>query len=502
MPPAILPTVLCVDDEPDNRRSMAIILQREGYRVLQAEDGRAALDAVRDADLVVLDVGLPDVNGFDVCRKIKSNPLTALVPVILLSGHFTRGRDKAEGLEGGGDVYMTKPIDPPELTSQIKALLRIRETELTLQQQAQIIDQIHDAVFATDLAGRIVRWNEGACRIFGYVAGEALGQPLGEVFVSDGVPGFDEILAQVTANDPPGKRSVEFEHRGRRKSGDPVDVHSSFALLRDRHGQPSGIVAYSMDISLRKRLEEQVREMQRLEAVAKLAGGVAHQFNNLLTVVMGFAELAMSNLPPTDPRRVMMHEIKVAGERAASLTQQLLAFGRRQFLHPTVLDLNALLTGLAEPLQETVGPDVNIVFNLDPALGRITADAGQVHQIILNLAKNARQAMPSGGTLTVETRDALLQAGDERFGPDLKPGDYVVLTVRDTGAGMDAETQSRIFEPFFTTRDIAEATGLGLAVTYGVVKQSGGQIAVESTVGAGSAFYVFLPTSRDDTSSS
>jgi len=413
-----------------------------------------------------------------------------LVPVILLSGHFTRGEDKAEGLEGGGDVYFTKPVDPLELLGQIKALRRIREAELVLQQQAKIIDQIHDSVIVTDLAGRVTRWNKGAERIFGYTAAEMLERHVAVLYPpGEGEQAFRDILTALRE-----KGSLEREKHVRRKSGEDIFVHTSFALLHDGHGEAIGIVGNSIDLTERRRLEEQIRQAQRMEAVGQLAGGLAHDFNNLMTVVTGFAEIVLESLPPGNPQRPLVQEIKKAGDRTARLTQQLLAFSRKQMLQFQVLDLNALVRDMQQTLQQTVGLGVSVALHLDSQLGHVKLDPGQFRQAILNLAAHARDAMPNGGDLTVATRNIELGEGNASPHPEVEPGSYALLTISDTGVGMDAATSARIFEPFFTTdREVAGNRGLGLATAYGIVKQSGGHLEVESKVGAGETFKVYLP---------
>ena len=482
-------TVLCVDDNADNRHSLAFLLRYEGYQVLEAGTGSEGLALAKGADLVLLDVRLPDLSGFEVCLRIKADAATTLVPVILMSGHFTRSEHKAEGLEGGGDVYFTKPIEPRELLAQVKAMLRIRQTELALLQQATIIDQIHDAVIGTDLVGRVTRWNKGAERLFGYTAEEMRGRHVALLYPpGEGEDAFVQVLAALREC-----RGLEREKRVRRKSGEEFYVHSSLSLLHDGRGKASGVVKLSLDITEKRRLEEQFRQAQRMEAVAQLAGGLAHDFNNLMTVVNGFAGILLGNLPPDDSQRVMVQEIKRAGERAASLTQQLLAFSRKQILQLKVLDLNELVGEMEKALRRATG-GVTVMIRPASDLGRVKADPAQMRQALLNLAANAGEAMPGGGTLTVETRNVDLGEDYAKTCPEVRPGPYVLLAVSDTGGGMTEEVKARVFEPFFTTKPEGEGHGgLGLASVYGVVKQSGGHIEVESTVGAGTTFKVYLP---------
>jgi PAS domain S-box-containing protein len=248
-----------------------------------------------------------------------------------------------------------------------------------------------------------------------------------------------------------------------------------------------------VDVTQQKHLEEQFSQAQKMEAVGRLAGGVAHDFNNLLTAVMGYSQMLLLRLGPQDPARELVAEIHKAGERAAGVTRQLLAFSRKSVLRPTVVNVNDVITGMQKMLCTLIGEDVELTTLLDPVLGPVRADVGQLEQVVINLAVNARDAMPEGGRLTVETANEELGEAFAQLHPEVQPGPYVLLTVRDTGHGMDAVTRERLFEPFFTTKETGKGTGLGLATVYGIVKQTGGHIAVFSEPGRGTTFRVYLP---------
>jgi signal transduction histidine kinase/CheY-like chemotaxis protein len=277
------------------------------------------------------------------------------------------------------------------------------------------------------------------------------------------------------------------------KDGKPLDVALTVSPIRDERGQVIETSTVAHDLSQRRHLEDQLLQAQRIEAIGMLAGGVAHDFNNLLTIINGYSELLQRTLPPDVPGQDMVREILRSGERAASLTRQLLAFSRRQKLQPVPLDLNLLVTELERLLRRLIGEDIELVTVLDPELGRILADPGQIEQVIMNLVVNARDAMPTGGTLTLETKAVELDAAGAPSRTEIKPGRYATLAVSDTGCGMDAETQARIFEPFFTTKNTGKGTGLGLSMVYGIVKHCGGLIQVCSEVGLGTTFKVFFP---------
>src|SRR5581483_7414360 len=280
----------------------------------------------------------------------------------------------------------------------------------------------------------------------------------------------------------------------RRKDGTLYTEAMTVTPVRDAQGAISHFIAIKEDITSRKQLEEQLWRAQKMEAVGRLAGGVAHDFNNLLTVIRGYADILSNSLPKKDASlRASVDEILKASERAASLTRQLLAFSRQQVLAPKVLDLNHVVGGVEKMLRRLIGEDIELVTTLQPDLGPVRADPGQIEQVLVNLAVNSRDAMPQGGRLSIETRNVDLDGRSPDPEVVVKPGPYVEIRVQDTGCGMDEETQSRIFEPFFTTKEKGKGTGLGLATVYGIVKQSGGYIWVSSEPGHGTTFRIHLP---------
>jgi len=291
-----------------------------------------------------------------------------------------------------------------------------------------------------------------------------------------------------------------LEYRIRHKNGEWRTLESTASVVQNEKGVGEWLVIVNRDITGRKRAEEelkeseqQFRQAQKMEAVGRLSGGIAHDFNNLLSVIIGYAdELDPSNGEPDKLRR-NAEQIKKAALRAASLTRQLLAFSRQQVLQPSIFELNSVVTELAEMLQRLIGADIELTLALDPAIGRVKADQSQLDQVIVNLVVNARDAMPNGGKLTIETTNAEITEKDPARLPFVQPGSYVQLVVTDTGTGMDAETQAHIFEPFFTTKEMGKGTGLGLSTVYGIVKQSGGYILVQSEIGKGTSFRIFLP---------
>ncbi len=286
---------------------------------------------------------------------------------------------------------------------------------------------------------------------------------------------------------------TDLEYRIIARDGAIHWVHDKGRFVTDDQGKRVGWQGVLLDITENKRLEEQLRQSHKLESVGQLAGGIAHDFNNMLTVINGYSELALRKLEDDNPLRRNIEEIKKAAMRSALLTRQLLAFSRRQVLQPIVLDLNEVVIDMIKLLQRLIGENVELVTALKCKTGRVSADLGQLSQIIINLAVNASDAMLQGGTLTIETADVFFEPDDARQKVGILPGAYIMLAVCDTGSGMDDEIQKHMFDPFFTTKEVGKGTGLGLATVYGIVKQSGGNIEVDSKVGAGTTFRIYLP---------
>jgi two-component system cell cycle sensor histidine kinase/response regulator CckA len=294
------------------------------------------------------------------------------------------------------------------------------------------------------------------------------------------------------------------EYRFRRNDGEWRTLESTRSPVRNHRGEIEKVVIVSRDISERRQAEEllrrrdeQLRQSQKMEAIGRLSGGIAHDFNNLLGVIIGYSESIEQRLTPNDPLRKSAEEIRKAGERAASLTHQLLAFSRQRVMQPQILDLNALVNDMGKMLKRLIGMHIEITTNLAMELDRVKAEQSQIEQVIVNLVVNARDAMPEGGKLQIETSNFEVNEKFASSFPFLQPGPYVLLTVTDTGIGMDDNTRRHIFEPFFTTKGPGRGTGLGLATVYGVVKQSGGSVVVDSEPGKGSTFKIFLPQTQE-----
>jgi len=748
--------ILNVNDSDAIREAVNLFLRQAGFEVIEAATGMEALRLAKEnPDLVVLDVNLPDINGFEVCRRIRADPATSSIPVLHLSATYVDDRSRAKGLEEGADAYLTHPVEPPVLVATVRALLRMRRAEAvvrTAERQWQAtFDAIGAGVSLLDMEGRILQSNRASGRLLGKPLSEIVGRAYWEVmygaeepiegcpvvrmwqsqhrettvlpmngrwievsvdpladesgdlvgavyvmsditerrraevalrrqneelnearqaveaerrryqalfeFAPDGYlvtdtrgiireanraaaallgtpqnllagkplttylhekdrrmlhallmsfqGGVDTrslglevllhspdgsplpaVLTVATARDRNGelvalrwllrdtaeqkraeealresegryrslvetspdgisltdldgtilfcnrqnaellglestaeaqgrntfdfivpedqqgarenwKKALEVgsiknaEHIFLRGDGEIFAGELNASLVSDADGMPKSFIVMLRDITDRKRLEQQVRQATKMDAIGRLAGGVAHDFNNQLTAILGYTELILRKIEPDDPLRKTVEEIRKAGERSAALTHQLLAFSRRQILEPAVLDLNVVIADMHLMLQRLIGEDIALITIPDDNLGLMKADLSQMEQIIMNLVVNARESMPDGGKLTVETTNSTLDAQYCEQHTGAKPGEYVTLVISDTGAGMSEEVQSHLFEPFFTTKD--KGTGLGLATVYGIIKQHGGSIWCYSEEGQGTTFKVHLP---------
>ena len=371
-----------------------------------------------------------------------------------------------------------------ERTAALEAL-QTAETALVESERAfrSTFDDAPLGIAQVSVDGKWIRVNRHLESVLGWNADELAGQSLFDVFHPDGVPGD-----LITAADQPGNR----EERVRRKDGQFVWVRLTISPVRTSSGDPRHLIVILEDVSERRRLEERLRESEKLEAIGRLAGGVAHDFNNLLTAIIGYAQLVADSLDPDDPKADDVDEIIKAAERSAALTGQLLAFSRKQVLIPAIIDVNTLVRDTSVLLRRVIGEHIDLITTLAPDLDPVSADRTQLEQIVINLAANARDAMPSGGRLTIETSNTTIEAADLTDQTSDR-GRYVRLAVSDTGVGMDEETKLRVFEPFFTTKEQGRGTGLGLATVYGIVKQSGGFIGVHSEPQQGATFTVYLP---------
>lgn len=370
--------------------------------------------------------------------------------------------------------------------SQAKTLAVQRDE---LRFQANLLALMGEAVLAIDNRGTVTYWNSAAERLFGFQADELIGR---SILIIAGTPEGQELAARDLERIARGEGNTG-ERMLRRRSGELFPATVVETILVDADGAPTGVLSVISDLSERKLMEQQLAQARRLESIGRLAGGVAHDFNNMLTVIGGHAALVRESLEAQDPLQEDIGAIVHAADRAAALTHQLLAFGRGQSISPQPTDLNQLVAALTPLLKRLISESITLELELAAQLPLVRIDSGQIEQVLMNLSANARDAMPHGGFLTITTAEIVLRTVDPQAHPGVPPGAYVLLTVGDTGVGMPPEVQQRAFEPFFTTKDVGTGSGLGLAICYGIVRQHEGYITLTSVPTQGTTMHIYLP---------
>jgi PAS domain S-box-containing protein len=388
-------------------------------------------------------------------------------------------------------------------------LVKISPLFISMQESRDFFQQRYDlilnsageGIFGLDLNGRVSFVNPTAARLTGYDSRELIGRNIHEMLhhtKADGTPHPQEECP-IYAALKKGETRIKDNDLFWRKDGSSFPVDYAATPIGPGDGSSSvGAVVVFRDVTERLSLQNQFLQAQKMEAIGNLAGGIAHDFNNLLAAIMGYAEIIMMDFPANQPYHPYLQEIVKVANRGASLTRQLLAFSRKQIMQPRVFNLNEVVAEMDAMLRRLIGEDIDLVTILSPELEGVQADPAQIEQVIMNLAVNARDAMPTGGKLTIETANVHLDEAYAQAHHAVVPGLYVMLAMSDSGSGMDAETKSRIFEPFFTTKELGKGTGLGLATVYGIVKQSGGNIWIYSEVGQGTTFKIYLPRVAGD----
>ncbi|MCU1229417.1 MAG: Blue-light-activated protein [Acidobacteria bacterium] len=495
------PRILIVEDETIVAMDIAMTLRRLGYDVVgMAGSGADAVDSARrlSPDLVLMDIRIRGaMDGIEAATAIQRERPT---PIVFLTAHAdadTVERAKSASPHG----YLVKPFDERALHRAVEIALRRAETdkgahEETLDALWQseesfrlLVNAVKDyALFMIDLQFRIVSWNPGAERMTGFQAAEVIGQPVSMLRPPNSdARELDGLFEEIRRNG-----GAKWEDRGIRKDGSQYVPHVYCAPMVDRKGEVIGYVSIMRDITEQLKLEAQLAQTQRLESLGQLAGGVAHDFNNMLMVIFSRCEILLRTLKEKDERRYVSDILKAAGKNRA-LTQQLLGAARRQVLDPEVVDVNEVVTSAIQLLTSTIGEHITISTQLQQPAWNVLADPGKLHQVLINLAINARDAMPESGVLTIETRNVHLDASYVRQHVGVTVGDYVTLVISDTGSGIAPEIRDRIYDPFFTTKEAGRGTGLGLAVVRGIVEQTGGRIWVYSEEGRGTTFRILLP---------
>ncbi len=512
--------IVLADDNADLRAYIARLLSSRGYEVEAVPDGEAALAAVRAArpDLIVTDVMMPRLDGFALLQAVRADPALRDLPIVLLSARAGE-EAKVEGFASGADDYLVKPFSSRELLARVAANLQTaklrRETNAALAESEarfrNMADHAPMMMWVTDPRGRCTYANRAWTAFTGQSEEDVLGFGWIEAIHPD-----DRAEAQrvfLAANAAHGRFSTEY--RLRRADGVWRWALNGAAPRFGSDGAFLGYVGSIIDITERRdveaaleqrvaeeiaargEVEEALRQAQKMEAVGQLTGGIAHDFNNLLTIItgnIGITSRALDAAGIDDPRarRALDSALKGA-ERAASLTHRLLAFSRRQPLSPKPTDVDKLVSGMSDLVHRALGETIALEVVTSPGLWRVEVDPNQLESALLNLAVNARDAMPHGGRLTIETANALLDDAYAAANAEAAPGQYVLVAVTDTGEGMKRETLARVFEPFFTTKDVGKGTGLGLSMVYGFTKQSGGHVKVYSEPGEGTTVKVYLP---------
>ena len=485
--------ILLLEDNDADAELVEVELRRAGLdftarRVVTRPDFERALREFHP-DIIVSDHELPQFSG--VAALELAGALAPHAPFILLTGSLDE-ETAVEYMKAGAADYILKGR-LTRLGPAVRGALERERMKRQLREREEyfksLIEQAMDIIAVLDADGAVRYASPSVLPLLGYGAEELVGQHIFDLVHPDDVGPALRMFAEGVATGQ-GGRLLELQVR--HKDGTYRSLEAIGRYLLD-DPVVRGVVINARDVTERRSLERQLLQAQKMEAVGRLAGGIAHDFNNVLTAILGYVDLLLDGLPTLSPLRPDIEEIRTAAERAAGLTRQLLAFSRKQVRQMRTLDLNELLTDIHKLLRRLLREDIDMVTKLHPRLGAVRADSGQLEQVVVNLAVNARDAMPGGGRLTIETRNAELDEAYTREHVPVRPGRYVMFALSDTGTGMSPETMAHVFEPFFTTKEAGKGTGLGLATVYGIVKQSGGYVWCYSELGHGTTFTVYLP---------
>jgi two-component system cell cycle sensor histidine kinase/response regulator CckA len=499
MSTTLLERLLLVEDNPGDARLLREMFKEQGSHNTEVTHVESVTEAEkhlagREFDIILLDLGLPDAEGLGAVRRARA--AAPRVPLVVLTGLDDESLAVQALQEGAQDYLVKGQIESRGLLRALRYAVERKNMEEALflekerlRLQSAALEATADGVMITERDGSITWVNPAFSRITGFSAKEATGRK--PSILRSGKHDdlfYDEMWKTILAG-----QVWDGELTNMRKDGQLYLEAQTITPVRDARGEISHFVAVKRDVSNRRRFEEELRQSQKMEAVGRLAGGVAHDFNNILGVIMGYGEIVKRRMDAADPLQGKVAEILKAAVSAADLTRQLLAFSRKQILQPRVLDLNLVVADMDKMLRRLIGEDIELKTSLREPLGSVRADPGQIEQVLMNLVVNARDAMPGAGSLLIETAAVDLDASSLTLHPGARPGPHVLLAVSDTGEGMDKETVSRIFEPFFTTKALGKGTGLGLSTVYGIVEQSGGHVDVYSEKGLGTTFKVYLP---------
>ncbi|MFH1059030.1 MAG: response regulator [Pseudomonadota bacterium] len=545
--------LLVVDDQEANRYLLEVLLKGHGHAVVTASTGIEALDLARQnpPEVIITDILMPEMDGFTLCRAWKKDPALADIPLIFYTATYTDPKDEKLAMSLGAERFIIKPTEPDRFMEILEEvleehrqgrlasasphieeegvflkeynqalvhkledkLLQLEEANERLSQEVEerkrterelarseakyrtLMEAVADPIIVYDRNGQVLYINQAFTRVFAWNATEVLGQAL-----ELAAPGEGDDTRQRLAEALAGQPCYGCEGRCLTNDRQLVDVSLSAACFRDDKDIIQGIVVCLQDISQKKeaereqeKLRAQLIQSQKMEALGTLAGGIAHDFNNLLAVITGFSDLALQNLRDHESVSQYLQQVIKAGEHAKDLVKKILTFGRRTAMEMQPLDLNLEVGQAIHLLERTLPKMISVQTNLAPDLQPICGDANELLQILLNLATNAKDAMPQGGRLVIETSNVNIDEGPSASYLKLPAGDYVLLQVSDTGIGMNAEVREQIFDPFYTTKEPGKGTGLGLSTTYGIVKSHGGHISCYSEPGQGTTFKIILP---------
>ncbi len=546
--------ILAIDDNQDNLITLKALLKDIFPEVLAltASSGQEGLElaAAEDPDVILLDIVMPGMDGFEMCRKLKADGKLCDIPVIFITALKGHKDSRIRALECGAEAFLSKPVDEIELTAQIRAMMKIRNANIEKRNEkgrlSSLLESQNLELIKTNLAAlnlledlrkeneerkksedrliklaeqsRTVTWevdshglytylSEMCEKVFGYSPDEMIGRMhFYDLHPESGREEFKKAAFAVFAQK--GKFH-NLENPGETKDGRQLWLSSNGIPILNADGTLFGYRGADIDITVLKHaetekdeLESLLRQSQKMEAVGQLAGGISHDFNNLLSIINGYSQMLLDDKLLKESQRSKLEEIMRAGDLATSLTRQLLVFSRRQSMESRIIDLNETVSVMNKMLRRIIMENIKMVIELQPHLWHVKVDPGQIEQLIMNLLVNARDAMPEGGKLTIKTENVVIDGSARHAHPaGVKPGSYVMLSVSDTGCGMDDNVKQHIFEPFFTTKETGKGTGLGLAIVYGVVKQCNAFIDVQSELGKGTLFRIYFPQVADESSS-
>ncbi len=503
--------LLIVDDHTENLILLERMLGDLDIEFIRARSGKEALIKIRKHDftLAIIDIVMPEMNGFETIEMLRLDEKTKFLPVILVTSFSYDKIQLMKGFETGVFDFIIKPIFPELLKAKVKVFLDIAKQRIYLEKYSYKLQQTHDlyrrAIENSDGIPYRFNYNTEVFEFFGngYQNLFGIDEPF---FTLKNLRKIRTELICITPTDIPDPEKYkqaflngEIKHyradfciTNYNKEEKWIN-DSSVPVLDEVQKNVIGAIGIMQNITDRKKIEKQLRQAQKMEAVGRLAGGVAHDFNNMLTVIRGYSELLLSRFKKNDPIHQKITQINSSAARTEKLTRQLLTFSREEIIKPKVVNINTIINNLKNMLKRLIGEDIKLKTNLSTTIGNIKADPGQVDQIIMNLVINARDAMPNGGMIEINTKNNNIDEDFVNEHQDTQVGEYIQMSIKDTGTGISKEIQSKIFEPFFTTKDADKGTGLGLSTVYGILKQSNAYIWIDSKPEIGTTFFVLFP---------